>query len=831
MLVPTANVIIGFNQDIIKRLFALKGNSYETVINALPKIDTTNSTFILNNGTGSSLLSLKHQFGFSKASNILTISFVDPTNDFEKRLLSSREFPSFLMRELSDLVDVPNNFEPSIEHDLEAGVSVVIPKILEIVDIQRLNTIYKEFLESNKGYLDPYVYLAYGTGNNLKTWHGPSKWLITSIDVNITSEGSRQFNLGMSPISVGLTTAYRADAFGRPFTSLSIWEEAVDAYSPEITFTQASVKGNPLSPDNIDVLLPDNYHRLITECIRDYVRKFTRKKNVIVLLPDLNIALGKLVASIAGDNKTLSIGNEFHTRNFVEFIPPYQLSKDALSFEILRALAETLGFNLVSDRPTGEYDNIAGSKPNPIGGPSVQAFLDREVPDVYSVTADFLKSKFKFNLYASTYDKEFYLDSEVLYEVLNKIRKYCSDVYSFKPVIHYENGLDVIEVWKKYQEHPLFSGSLGELDDTEDGVVVVGDSALLRNFLYGEFDTSVLNPGSTTETLNNFDSTYGAGFPLEKLDKELLISEEYNRDISDVVLLKGGEDNGFGAISNLTDEFDVQLTDGLSLEEFKEVVNRRGIPVFRFNTQEPNVLGIRSFDSGGYFAAMKVGMAKSAAYSLHKSINALVPEELKAFGDATLGALMSNLRQTWAQQGLENVAGNKQEIINSIIADAGAMTWDNKDSTSLRKYAEMVYLLFVLQLQEDGGDNKAKIILDQFTNNNAPSTYANFVEEAYSRSRVIGISTLPFFHLSNIFSIVSQTCILYAQDLPITQTLPRPSEAINRFYSGVYRIVGFEHSITGNKVESSFNLARITAFQHSNELIKNTTSFEFVEED
>ena len=80
------------------------------------------------------------------------------------------------------------------------------------------------------------------------------------------------------------------------------------------------------------------------------------------------------------------------------------------------------------------------------------------------------------------------------------------------------------------------------------------------------------------------------------------------------------------------------------------------------------------------------------------------------------------------------------------------------------------------------------------------------------------ITTLPAFHLSNIWTINSP-CLVFAQDAAIHQSNALERTLMNSFFSGLYRIVAFKHTINTSKSESSFSI------------IKNAITYKEKEED
>jgi hypothetical protein len=71
----------------------------------------------------------------------------------------------------------------------------------------------------------------------------------------------------------------------------------------------------------------------------------------------------------------------------------------------------------------------------------------------------------------------------------------------------------------------------------------------------------------------------------------------------------------------------------------------------------------------------------------------------------------------------------------------------------------------------------------------------------------MSITTLPTFHISKVASI-SSPCIVFAQDQPIKQSTRGERKLLNKFFSGLYKIMGFKHTITTGAATSEFKLVK-----------------------
>jgi len=102
---------------------------------------------------------------------------------------------------------------------------------------------------------------------------------------------------------------------------------------------------------------------------------------------------------------------------------------------------------------------------------------------------------------------------------------------------------------------------------------------------------------------------------------------------------------------------------------------------------------------------------------------------------------------------------------------------------------------------------KGLILVDQELPGNPNSILADLSEDVYRKALQMSITTLPTFHISRPASI-SSPCIVFAQDQPITQSVRLERNLMNKFFSGLYKIMGFKHTITTSAASSEFKLVK-----------------------
>ena len=152
-----------------------------------------------------------------------------------------------------------------------------------------------------------------------------------------------------------------------------------------------------------------------------------------------------------------------------------------------------------------------------------------------------------------------------------------------------------------------------------------------------------------------------------------------------------------------------------------------------------------------------------------------------------------------------NLGDNTRQAEIRKIAAAISLDLEKKINSGADEAAQATVAALIKELGEEG--NKTVIEIDQYLDGNPADIMTDFSQEMFRKAFMINISTLPSFHLSNIWDINSP-CLVFAQDANISQTSMPERTQMNSFFSGQYRILGFTHKISTSKSESSFELTK-----------------------
>ena len=148
---------------------------------------------------------------------------------------------------------------------------------------------------------------------------------------------------------------------------------------------------------------------------------------------------------------------------------------------------------------------------------------------------------------------------------------------------------------------------------------------------------------------------------------------------------------------------------------------------------------------------------------------------------------------------------SKQEIFSKL---ATSISSDLKKAATMPSPGESSdYVAALLNILEDKNLH-GNILVDQALGGTPFSILTDMAEDLYRKANRMDIQTLPLFHVSQLYDIAHNPCIVFAQDQEVLQSRRPDSSALSQFYSGLYKIIGFKHTITTSNLSSSFALAK-----------------------
>ena len=86
MNIPTANVVVSFDRDVMNRLFA-EGATYDSLVQGLTVGD--DEALLFNAEGNANLISFEHTANYGD-SVVMKLDFIDPRGQFEERFISAK---------------------------------------------------------------------------------------------------------------------------------------------------------------------------------------------------------------------------------------------------------------------------------------------------------------------------------------------------------------------------------------------------------------------------------------------------------------------------------------------------------------------------------------------------------------------------------------------------------------------------------------------------------------------------------------------------------------------------------------------------------------------
>lgn len=730
MSIPTANVIITQKKEPLNKFLEkmASGESIPSLLSELsgPGVDQ----LLFSNYNNPNFISFEH--ATIKGDVETKLEFIDPKNEFEERFLAT---------------------------------SSIYDEVLEQFREQQRFGTTRDLTSENlqEGLQQKIFYIAYGIGDNIDSWSGVQRMQLTGASLDVTK--SRRISLRFASLPRALAKDRRVGLFGDPIDLNTMGVEFdCDGYSDRIDFFNnfkygRRAYGRGLVGPTVDL------HELITDTLRDYLKKATNGANVVVLLPDLNKLLSKNFDSYKADN-TNSLTNP----------------TDSLKIALNSILSD---INIFLD----------GSQPDRRGIATITAATEEKVRAEGDPT-NLLEHHYKTTLYRSrlsSYKEEGIPDLEKpLFDVMIGINSKSKNQYKINPVLFSEADTTVTDFWSEKDDK--FTFGLYDADFFGGGwnknkpTVVFGDLTLITNLLYGQKQRPLDIPIHKT-TKEELDDSYISEF------NELF---EPNNILTP-----------FGKVSDVPDEFG--YTDELFTPDQLKTIKERKIPVFKYNTQNPNITDLIYKDEAIYYTLLNNSFALNVNRIADTAADGGVPLRLSNKPIVSREALDASIIASKIAA-FGPVLSN-QEIVNEIFdkidpvlrSEVMAPVYpDNNEgkNTDIRNYVSEIDNII------DENLDFLNIKLDSDRETDPKTIIQNFIDNIAQVTKEITIKTLPFFNISTRGLALQSPCIVFYQDAPILAQQRQPRTGFNNFLTGLYALQGFRHKI-GKKVESEFLLVKV----------------------
>lgn len=801
MKVPTVNVIIGFSKEAMRNIF-LEGTSYKSLLK-----DAANDkdVFLFTAQGNSNILSLDHEMG---KGNKITISFVDPLEEFERR---------FITTDVTDLV--AGSMLESDEAEPDFVLSPTFNKQKEGLDAHK--AFFSEYAKKFKEKFGTrQLYVAYGVGDNFDLWSGPH--VVTISRINLISKGSRKFTMELVPQPrtldfTGRRAFYQEEAsldlegltyevegrstdmdfykvylgkpdpiYQSPLLKASDYAAEADAAKKgqEDALAEATDKGYKYAAA---VLEKVDIHILVTDVIRDYIRKCIGNPNVIVLIPDLNKLFLETIdeiAKIEGRAGSLIL-DEPSTAPQGPFSAPIDWEQSYISsdkkylalYNTISSVLTKIGLELNSF-PKDPVESYKSTDPA-----YTQHEHERNFGTYEEHLKHFLSNNYFYGSLRQTESQNGFPDhTKTLKDVLNSVFALSKgfEYSKFTPAALYESDTNLIKVWAlARKENNLFGGPGRKISD-ERAVFIWGDRRLIKDYLYGELK--------------------GEGnIPIHPVD-EASLGISYRNTIKKKLKKKSVGAGAFGDVAYIPEDFAYVDEDLPNKAELEKLLKENNIPVLRYNTQSPNVLSMNFKFAGAYLTELLTAFTKEMSKKATANFAGLFKDKYANFEMSSPEEIVAYIRSR--HYSLGHSEEDKQKIIEELSTKFANLAEEaNVDPEDEAKFAYALYESILAR-----PDNPI-IKIDQLLPGNPIVGMVDMAEQLYRQALQLEVTTLPMFHLSNA-NTIGKTALLLAQDVPIKQGRTPKNTLLNKFYSGFYIITGFRHTISGSKAETTLSLTK-----------------------
>jgi hypothetical protein len=718
------------------------------------------------------------------------------------------------------------------------------------VDQQNMAVLRKQVNARTTQFQRP-VYVTYGCGESLQDWAPITVFhKITTVEYSFTGEGVRSLKLGLlgvGGIHPNLNRGFGIKPFGPSFAKGLLTQGISDrifnieaakdqatkfkSYISKPTLT--SPNGAGLDEDEIiekyigDPTRP-SFHRAVKTAIERFIKNGSNYENVLVLLPDLDQWLESYISGIYRSLKFRLMGA----------LPSYaQTGMDMDTVAYLKGFEqglEGIGLTLAETLPDNET-GVVGT--NVIGNLEEECSYAKEAEEWFEKRA--IYAKMECDYVAQTFLEKL---EQVGRAIADKVRDY-NDGYPklgmmSSPIVETDFGMlqrmERAGIISSSSKPCVIWGSRTYLSNYIEARLLESEMAKVQE-LGGADAIQDVEEGMTQQELEAFADTQVKKFvhPLDQLEG---VDLNYMRSVIDYVMPLPwvgpfGPNN-----SGKADEFSYphdsnQTTSKLQDLKRKQPLKASRMPVFSFGTRNPNVLSV-DFDINAQFLA-GLSMAKDMSIPSQAVVAGLIPTSFRSTAERMFDEIQKLDINDVDDNGVPR--GFKELVEPYYDAD----WWNGDDVEGFDEWSAVF---------DNLGDDAYKNISDMtFTGSEAEADFYKFMWKAfqalYAKIRPTPtsirnlpgrsptkktmtnsvafadqmastfmkgkITTTPLFNLASTRRCMMRNCLLYCIEPRFRLSQDMGSVRANTtWFSGLYQIVGYKHSIDSSRAESEFLLVK-----------------------
>lgn len=783
----TANVFLTFSQEAMEKFFyTANTNSFKEVISLFTKEDIESSV-IASPYTNSNLISFDYSFGANfQGQQALTLKLTQTNSLFELWYLSKTSTDTLASN-----------------------------SIKEILNSENKDALNQLFAQKNYVPVGNKLFFAFGVGDDIRDWAGPFTADGAQYELNIDESGIKEITLKFSVPS---------NMFLRNY----IESKNQLKFSDSLNRYNFIIKGKNLVHrvmNKMPIKEVDNVENYVVKLIDDYISNITNCPTIIVL-PNLKKAYdaasdGEAAAIDTSELNRRAKRLDFEAneseglRNIYKsgIVSPLTIVKKPLisEAEIAAKRSEAESLRQEAKRKAANKFTSSQKIKNKIkeafnikvhvlnadeSGQEQKVVNTIPIPLDAKIEGDFNNNKDKdnsiFHLYFENDNSAIPNTTETLIDPYINLKLFGDSLNRAFPDLYnqeffVENNIRLLKLWNKRG----FTNN-----SSLNPVYIFGDRKLIANLLYLE---DVIEFKDITNRFLS-DDQYSSNI------KTKIQLSYYRFDYFDT-FKKGKSSSSFNE--------DVFIGDQLSLQSdtFKDI-RRNGIPIFRYNLQNPNVLSLSIENNVAYrnvydsayqiksaspFVNVKDGKFEEFVATFSKDKQSILSD---------IEAKLSNLNLT--QAGFKEILTPVRELLlnNQPIAKklldyglVGPRTTELMYESDLLTYDQLAVIVAASMVRKFSSN---KPFIEVNSVDDAINFESSIIENLNRLSYTINLKTVPFFHLS-VIPPGQKLAILAASENKIVGANNLSTGA---FYTGLYRIMGFRHFIGEGEVYSEFSMIR-----------------------
>ena len=750
--IPTVNLLVSADID------AVKGQMSNA--DAIQALKQNKDTWLFKNIGNPNFLSLTHAIGAGGGKNVaITLEFLDPKNEFEERFMQT-SFPQkidsfFNLDESNESVAEISKLAATDKEGFKAEKSEAARKLIGQFSGTMAGAA-KSFQSQQAKLGARRFVVAYGVGQDLRTWAGPFVGLLVNAEYDYKANGSK-----ILKIDIIADSSQFLEGGGSPHLPEGAQRVDCQGYSDPILLSQKGgkhpdadepSKKTGYKPQTEEVGPSSNctevmyvsvkpIHDIVDQAILRYVESATHLPgNVLLLLPNLDDIFKEQVQ--VSKDALPEIGPGCEDNAVPEALAALVTANNTVLCD--------LGFTL-QEMPKGDQTKNETTD-------TLDVKKQEEFDDAICAFQHQLESTNALAQISSQGSPNFHAP---LKKILDNITKAAADKYALEFDYFFENNLQVLKFWKEQ----------GIISDDGIAAFVIGEKRLIHTFLYPPVSVYAQPPEYATN--DNYDTFHG-GYQSKMRE---LSHKPYN-----------DYDFSFGNPSVVSDEF--ALTPG---SEAASEVEKSNIPVFKSGVPNSNILSLNFKDNNLYFTMLN--------FASHQQVTTALKSGMKKAITTTYAKDIQNIKKAisnWLDdEGADAIQSLAQELDPQFAEAAKQAGVDDVAAV----------LLNGMKSDKRKGELSVELLPQEAKN---PAQLAlSMLQYWYSLAVNISITSLPMFHISNI-SNLNKKALVFIKEPQMMGINQDPDQALTRkWLSGLYRMYGFKHIISGKKVESSFELTRI----------------------